>query len=89
MKRAVAKLFKNGGSQAVRLPMECRFPDGESEVFARREGERVILEPVGTWPVGFFDQMRAGEQLVRSAQQPLSAWENPFAAKAPGKRRKR
>ena len=39
----VAKLFKSGGSQAVRLPKEYRFPD-EGEVLISREGNRVILE---------------------------------------------
>jgi virulence-associated protein VagC len=40
-----AKLFRHGGSQAVRLPKRYRF-DEQSEVFIRREGERVILEPI-------------------------------------------
>ena len=39
----VAKLFKSGGSQAVRLPKEYRFPD-EEEVLISREGNRVVLE---------------------------------------------
>jgi antitoxin VapB len=38
-----AKLFKNGRSQAVRLPKEFRF-EGE-EVYVRREGNSVILSP--------------------------------------------
>ena len=29
-----AKVFQNGGSQAVRLPKACRFPDGAGEVRA-------------------------------------------------------
>lgn len=41
---ARAKLFRHGGSQAVRLPKAFRF-DGE-EVSIRREGDRVILEPL-------------------------------------------
>ena len=40
-----AKLFKSGGSQAVRLPREFRF-EGQQEVVISREGEKVILEPV-------------------------------------------
>ena len=40
-----AKLFKHGGSQAVRLPKEYRF-EGQDEVLVRREADRVILEPV-------------------------------------------
>jgi antitoxin VapB len=38
-----AKLFKTGGSQAVRLPREYRF-QGQTEVLIRREGRRVVLE---------------------------------------------
>ena len=39
-----AKLFKSGGSQAVRLPKRYRFEDQE-EVLIHKEGQRVILEP--------------------------------------------
>ena len=49
-----AKLFWNGRSQAVRLPKEFRFA-GE-EVAIRREGKRVILEPLKrlAWPKGYW-----------------------------------
>jgi len=30
-----AKIFQNGGSQAVRLPKSCRFNDGLDEVIVR------------------------------------------------------
>jgi antitoxin VapB len=39
-----AKLFKSGGSQAVRLPKGYRF-EGQDEVTIYRVGSRVILEP--------------------------------------------
>jgi virulence-associated protein VagC len=48
-----AKLFQNGGSQAVRLPQSCRFPEGATEVVVRREGRRIILEPVDEWSDDF------------------------------------
>lgn len=38
-----AKLFTNGGSQAVRLPKNCRFDD--EEVYVNRVGNAVILLP--------------------------------------------
>ena len=38
-----AKVFNNGGSQAVRLPKSCRFND--DEVFVNRIGNIVILMP--------------------------------------------
>lgn len=40
-----AKLFKNGQSQAVRLPKEFRFVG--TEVIVRRVKEGVLLEPIG------------------------------------------
>lgn len=51
---ARAKLFKNGGSQAVRLPKDCRFPEDQQEVVVRREGRRIVLEPVDAWPEEFL-----------------------------------
>jgi antitoxin VapB len=39
-----AKLFWNGRSQAVRLPMEFRFEGDEVEI--RREGDMVVLAPL-------------------------------------------
>ena len=38
-----AKVFKTGGSQAVRLPKEFRFEGDEVEI--SRQGQRVVLEP--------------------------------------------
>ena len=40
-----ASLFKNGQSQAVRLPKEFEFT-GMSEVEIMREGDAVILRPI-------------------------------------------
>ena len=39
----VAKIFSNGGSQAVRLPKNCRFD--QDEVLVSRIGNVVILMP--------------------------------------------
>lgn len=52
-----ARLFANGGSQAVRLPRAFRLPG--KEVRIRREGRAVILEPVvgEEWPKGFWDRL--------------------------------
>jgi antitoxin VapB len=43
----VAKLFTNGGSQAVRLPADFRFPG--KEVLIERDGDKVVLraKPAG------------------------------------------
>ena len=52
---STAKLFRNGRSQAVRLPKAFRFKG--SEVKIRKEGDKVILEPLEKteWPYGFWD----------------------------------
>lgn len=54
-----AALFTNGGSQAVRLPKECRF-EGDS-VRVRKVGDSVILEPLEKrdWSPGFWERMSA------------------------------
>lgn len=59
-----AKLFMHGGSQAVRLPKEFRF-EGK-EVTIRKDGDRIILEPVRhdtkkLWED--IDRLRGDEQL--------------------------
>ena len=78
MKNARAKLFQNGGSQAVRLPKACRFP-GEREVIVRREGRRVILEPADEWPDEFRACLGAwSEEIPRPKQLPVRDLRNPF-----------
>ncbi len=56
-----AKLFLNGRSQAVRLPLEFRFPG--TEVRVTRQGRGVLLEPV-EWSVDdwFADLDRFGAE---------------------------
>lgn len=80
MKRTRAKLFRNGGSQAVRLPKECRFRAGQHEVRVHREGRRVILEPVDEWPDAFRACLGAWrEDIPRPKQAPLSKLRVPSA----------
>ena len=40
----VAKIFNNGGSQAVRLPKECRF-DPDQKVIIQKIGYMVVMVP--------------------------------------------
>ncbi|OGQ22313.1 MAG: hypothetical protein A2138_09035 [Deltaproteobacteria bacterium RBG_16_71_12] len=66
-----AKLFRNGGSQAVRLPRQCRFPDSEHEVSVRKEGRRIVLEPADEWPAEFRSCLGAWhEPIARPTAQP-------------------
>ena len=78
MKKARAKLFQNGGSQAVRLPKAFRFP-ARREVLVRREGRRVILEPADDWPEEFRACLGAwSEEIPRPSQRQVRDLRNPF-----------
>lgn len=50
-----ARLGWSNGSQTVVLPPGCRFPDSVSELFIRRDGERLVLTPRPTDWSGFID----------------------------------
>ncbi|ROO31406.1 antitoxin [Salinisphaera japonica] len=43
-----ARLFKNGRSQALRIPKEFELPGNEAII--RKEGNRLIIEPVAAKP---------------------------------------
>ncbi len=75
-----AKIFYNGGSQAVRLPKTCRFPDSQREVVARRVGRKVILEPADEWSPEFMRALGAWtEEIERPRQRPIGKKKDPFA----------
>lgn len=54
----MAKIFWSGRSQAVRLPKAYRFEG--SEVRIRREGRKVVLEPVDTDPWAWLNRLAGG-----------------------------
>ena len=54
-KPGIAKLFRNGRSQAVRLPREFRF-EGD-RVRIRRVAEGVLLEPLSADAARWFDDL--------------------------------
>jgi antitoxin VapB len=60
-----AKLFRNGRSQAVRLPREFRF-EGD-RVRVRRAGRGVLIEPL------FTDVEKWFAELDRLATEPFMA----------------
>jgi virulence-associated protein VagC len=65
-----AKLFKSGGSQAVRLPKGYRFEDQE-EVAIHREGRRVVLEPVKrTWSREFLELLGSAPDFPYPEEPP-------------------
>ncbi len=77
-KSGVAKLFRNGRSQAVRLPREFRF-EGDA-VRVRRVPEGVLLEPLIADATKWFaelDQiggepfMKKGRKQPRTPRRPI------------------
>jgi antitoxin VapB len=81
----VAKLFSNGGSQAVRLPAAYRF-DGVSEVYIRQDpatGDVILSRRPQDWsgfievlaetpvPDDFLTERRTAPVVVRD---PFSGW---------------
>ncbi len=64
-----AKLFRTGGSQAVRLPKAFRLPGTEARI--RRVGDAIVLEPVRSqWPVEFLTFLARGpDPVVRRQPQ--------------------
>ena len=75
----IAKLFKNGRSQAVRLPREFRF-DGD-RVRVRRAGRGVLIEPVLKDVAAWFadlDRLGAEPFMPEGRQQPLTPQRDVF-----------
>jgi antitoxin VapB len=76
MATKTARLFNNGGSQAVRLPAEFRF-DGD-EVFVRRDehtGDVILSKKAGwsTWKEYFELRDPAAVPEEFMAKRPLNA----------------
>jgi len=71
-KRGIAKLFRNGRSQAVRLPREFRF-EGD-QVRIRRVREGVLLEPLLPDAPGWFaelDRLNDRAFMKKGRRQPV------------------
>jgi antitoxin VapB len=71
----VAKLFRNGSSQAVRLPREFRFEGNQVRV--RRIAEGILLEPIIADTAEWFaelDRVRVGAFLAKKKDrnQPIT-----------------
>lgn len=64
-----AKLFKNGSSQAVRLP-RAFCPRGK-EAAIHRDGDKITLEPLvrGRWPRNFFRSICIGYDAFSRPRQ--------------------
>jgi antitoxin VapB len=74
MKPQIARIFKNGRSQAVRLPKEYRFEG--NEVFIRKEGNDMILSPLPkSWDSFFKETPLPSEDFLPGRGEEISATE--------------
>lgn len=73
-----AKLFRNGRSQAVRLPKEFRF-EGD-EVYVKRLGNAVVLLPYkDSWQDLFGSLEQFSDDFMDEREQPTGQErESPF-----------
>jgi antitoxin VapB len=75
-----AKIFRTGRSQAVRLPKELRFDPDQTEVSVRREGNRLILEPLDEWPDRFLEALESCPDFPKPpARTPLRKARDRFS----------
>lgn len=58
-----AKIFKNGHSQAIRLPKQFRF-EGEEVLIYRQHGKIVIAPKLGQWGDFFADSNRVSPDFL-------------------------
>ena len=64
-----AKVFNNGGSQAVRLPKECRFD--QADVYVKKIGSIVILIPKNLDKRSWWNSfIMAPEDFMNERNQP-------------------
>jgi antitoxin VapB len=72
-----AKLFRNGQSQAVRLPKEFRFED--EFVYIKKSGNAVILIPArDSWDSLFKSLDSFSEDFMSERRQPMDQQREPL-----------
>src|SRR5215831_3134823 len=71
-KIGTAKLFRNGRSQAVRLPREFRFAG--DQVHIRRVADGILLQPIVQSSAEWFAKMDElnTERFLSDRQQPIT-----------------
>lgn len=77
---AIAKIFKNGQSQAVRLPKEFRF-ENQEELFVKKVEDGIILFPKNDKSVwdNMFDRLdEFSDDFMQTRVQPIQNREDLF-----------
>jgi antitoxin VapB len=75
-----AKLFRNGRSQAVRLPKEFRFPGDKVRI--RKTPEGVLLQAINFDTKAWFEELdrfnREEPFMPEGGEQPVTRERKPF-----------
>lgn len=72
-----AKLFRNGQSQAVRLPREFRFED--DHVFVKKSGNVVMLIPAkNSWDTLIQSLSKFSDDFMAERKQPKAQKREDF-----------
>jgi antitoxin VapB len=69
---SIGTVFVNNRTQAVRLPLDVRFPEGVHKVEIRVKGHERIIAPIGqTWDSFFLDGPRVSDDFLseRASQE--------------------
>lgn len=69
---AIGSVFENNRTQAVRLPVETRFPKGIKKVFVRVIGKDRVLSPIkNTWDSFFMSEENVTDDFMteRASQE--------------------
>lgn len=62
---SIGTVFVNNRTQAVRLPLDVRLPEGIHKVEVRVKGNERILSPLGqTWDSFFLDGPRVSDDFM-------------------------
>ena len=62
---SIGTVFVNNRTQAVRLPMDVRLPEGVHKVEIRVKGHERIIAPIGqTWDSDFLDCPRVRDDFL-------------------------
>ena len=71
---SIGTVFVNNRTQAVRLPLDVRLPEGVRKVEIRVKGQERIIAPLGqSWDSFFLGGPRVSDDFLReraSQQQP-------------------
>ena len=75
---SIGTVFINNRTQAVRIPLDVRLPEGVHKVEVRARGNERIISPVGqTWDSFFLNGPAVSDDfLTERASQPQSERES-------------